>query len=345
MYTETLKLIFKEFVEPAPGFYGKQLVIGHINQTYLIHNGDEKYILQAVNTDVFPNVDVVTQNALLVANHLKSVNYPHEVAGPLPSRRGGYLYDGKWRLFPYIKNTQVFEKVKSPEQAFQAAKFLGEFYSYLDGMDIDQLKPGIPGFIDFEKREKAFLNSIILCGKDRVKHADKVQKMILAFRDILTVWQDKLKEMPERIIHADPKVSNFLFDENDENKIVALIDWDTLMPGPILYDFGDMVRSYTALLPEDSLAGDKYFSVEHYEALKKGFLFFMEDKLTKIELESLDLAAEVVIYIQAMRFLTDYCLGDVYYAVEHPVQNLERAINQMSMLVELKQHLKSLPDS
>lgn len=339
MRTEKLMLIFSKFMDPDSAFHGKQLVIGHINQTYLICNGDEKYILQSVNTDVFPRADVVTHNALLVANHLKSTNYPRKVAGPVPSRKGEYLYEGKWRLFPYISSTRVIEKVKSPEQAFQAARFIGEFYSYLDGLENTRIKAGIPNFLDFSRRERDFHASIEQGKEDRVHKSQHLRKLITENEYILAKWLESIKSMPKRIIHADPKISNFLFDEVDENKIVALIDWDTLMPGPILYDFGDMVRSYSALLPEDSIHGDKYFSDVHYEALRDGFLHSMEDRLTPLELANLGLAAEVVIYIQAMRFLADYHLGDVYYAVKSPEHNLHRAMNQMNLLLELKRYL------
>src|SRR5699024_2627735 len=124
-----------------------------------------------------------------------------------------------------------------------------------------------------------------------------------------------LKEkLPQRLIHADPKISNFLFSAENPQQIIALIDWDTLMKGSILYDCVYMIRSYTNLKSEDDFSKENNFSLENYQNIKKGILYHLAEELTKTEKENLTLAAKVVIYVQALRFLTDFLNNDIYFS-------------------------------
>jgi hypothetical protein len=41
------------------------------------------------------------------------------------------------------------------------------------------------------------------------------------------------------------------------------------------------------------------------------------------------LGAQWVIWVQALRFLADYLVGDVYYPVKYPEHNLVRGRNQL----------------
>src|SRR5690625_857699 len=112
------------------------------------------------------------------------------------------------------------------------------------------------------------------------------------------------------------------------------------MKGSILYDFGDMVRSYTNLKSEDDFSNTNNFSLENFKALKKGFLFYLEEELTTTEKENLDLAGKIVVYIQAIRFLTDYLNGDLYFNIKRPHHNLERTQSQLNLLENMKKKLK-----
>src|SRR5690625_1290347 len=186
-----------------------------------------------------------------------------------------------------------------------------------------------------EQYESSLQNS----AEDRLKKAKIAITFIEENKTILEDWFALLPQIPTRIIHADPKISNFLFDNSDADKIIALIDWDTILRGSILYDFGDMVRSYTNLKEEDDPTEGRNFSLENYKALKNGFLYYLEDKLTWKEVINLRLGAEVVIYVQAMRFLTDYLNDDIYYSIQYPKQNLDRTMSQINLLIDLKRKL------
>ncbi|WP_449397500.1 phosphotransferase [Chryseobacterium wanjuense] len=144
--------------------------------------------------------------------------------------------------------------------------------------------------------------------------------------------------LPSRIIHADAKISNILF--NKEYHPIAVIDLDTVMISSILYDFGTMIQSYTNNTEEDDGKAENNFNPEIYTAVKKGFLFYLNEKLTPEELENLDYAAQVAIYIQAIRFLTDYLDGSKYYSIKYPEHNLDRTKNQIELLKGLREYLE-----
>lgn len=336
MVADEVQSVFKQFGEIASDFEAEHLTSGHINRTYLINNGGKRYILQRINTDIFKNLEDIMGNISAIANHLEEKAYPRRILKPLRFSTNELLADKKWRLFPFFEKTQTFEKVETSKQAYEAASFISEFYSFLTDLNPQKIKDSIPGFLNFDSRYQAFVESLEKAGQERLEKAKKEIDLVKAQQGILNRWNSLLEDFPDRVIHADPKISNFLFKEGEANTIEALIDWDTLMSGPILYDFGDMVRSYTNLKAEDdpNESGNN-FSGENYEALKKGFLTHLRDKLEPVELDNLDLAGQAVIYVQAIRFLTDYLNNDVYYAVKHPEQNLDRTKNQLNLLKEL----------
>jgi len=315
------------------------LTSGHINQTYLVENKGEKLLLQKLNTEVFKNLNGISQNILTVGNHLKQKQYPDEVLELIAFNDGKYLYKNEWRVFKYMDETQTFLKVQSETQAYEAAKFLSSFHAHLSDIELDEITDSIDGFLDFEMRLEQYEISLQNSAEDRLKKAKIAITFIEENKTILEDWFALLPQIPTRIIHADPKISNFLFDNSDADKIIALIDWDTILRGSILYDFGDMVRSYTNLKEEDDPTEGRNFSLENYKALKNGFLYYLEDKLTWKEVINLRLGAEVVIYVQAMRFLTDYLNDDIYYSIQYPKQNLDRTMSQINLLIDLKRKL------
>lgn len=335
MEADLIRSIFSHFENPTSDFRFQLLKAGHINQTYRIYNRDRSYILQKMNTQIFQNLDVISRNIQVVSYHLTKNNYPHKILEPLLFDNGKFLLNNEWRLFSYIPKTQTIETVTSTQQAFRAAQFLSEFHWYLQQLEISQIQDSIPGFLDVEKRIEQFEISLKNASTERLQNTENEIDFIQNNFYLIADWLHIQNQIPQRVIHGDPKISNFLFDENDDHQIVSIIDWDTIMKGNILYDFGDMVRSYTNLKAEDNPEIGNNFSEENYHALKEGFLFYLKKSLTSKELENLDLAGKVVILVQAIRFLTDYLSGDQYYTIHYPEQNLCRTKNQLNLLKDL----------
>ncbi|MGV4529211.1 phosphotransferase enzyme family protein [Ornithobacterium rhinotracheale] len=328
--------IVKKFFGKDADFGLQKNEMGHINTTYVLRDAQGAYVLQKFNTNIFEQPEVIVENMLKLADHLEAKKYPHAILRPKKTVRGDYLVEGEngvWRVIPFIENTQCIETVESPEQAYEVAKFIGEFHSYVCDLDVEGLKEPIPGFINFAKRMQDYEQSLNNATPNRKELALEAITIVEELKEIPKKWLEITSQdgFPKRLIHADPKISNILLSADDKNKPVAVIDLDTLMPGTILYDFGDMVRSYTNTRDEDDPTPNN-FSKENYEAIKKGFLENLKDKLTPQELENFDLAGATVVYIQAVRFLTDFLNGDVYYAVKRENHNLDRTMNQLNLL-------------
>lgn len=335
MQDKELKEIFENYQAVAEDFEVDQITYGHINKTYKIRNSNQSYILQILNTDIFKNLQAISDNISLLNSHLSKKDYPYQVLEALAFSDGNYLHNGNTRLFKFIEDSQTFLKVQSTEQANKAAKCLSYFHAALDDLETEKIIDSIPGFLDFNLRFEQYQTAKSHVSQERLEKAEDLIKYLDTQVSILDAWNKLLPKLPKRILHADPKISNFLFDAADENKIIALIDWDTLMLGPILYDFGDMVRSYTNMRDEDDPAKGNNFNLDYYKALEEGFLSVLGEKLTAEEKANLSLGAKAVIYIQALRFLTDYLNGDTYYSIQYENHNLDRTHSQVNLLKEL----------
>lgn len=315
---------------------------GLINHTYLVETTSGKFILQKINIQVFKNPKGIQSNHLKINEVLEQSNYSKKTVKLIPTLSNDLLFEQNgeaWRMLEYIDDSVTFLKPSSTEIAFEATKCLSEFYNIINQEPII-LEETLPDFINFEKRIIDFKTSLIQ-ETERKKIAENEINFILDHLYLSEKWIElqKQKSLPIRVIHADPKISNVLF--NKENKAIAVIDLDTMMNATILYDFGDMIRSYTNISDEDDGSAKDNFNPQNYAAVKEGFLFYLKDHLTKVELENLDYAAQLIIYIQAIRFLTDYLNGDIYYSVKYDLQNLDRTKNQINLLKGLMNFLSS----
>jgi Ser/Thr protein kinase RdoA (MazF antagonist) len=141
-------------------------------------------------------------------------------------------------------------------------------------------------------------------------------------------------DIPERIAHNDTKINNVLVAENGE---AVVIDLDTTMPGSVLFDFGDMVRTSTAAAAEDEADLSKVYSKkEYFEALVKGYAQGAKF-LNEAEKSLLAFAGRLSTFEVGIRFLADYLNGDTYFHTAYPDHNLVRARNQFRMVESMEQ--------
>lgn len=313
---------------------------GLINSTYLINLGVNQFILQAINTTIFPEPEHIISNMLILSRFLKEKDYPKHTLNVRTNRNGFYLTfsNGKvWRMTDFIPNSKAFNQVNSKKQAYEAAKAISEFHYYLKDFSVERISPGIKDFLAFEKRVLAFNLAIQNGNINRIKKSEAsinyLNSQVYLIDEYLAI------NFPKRIVHADAKIGNFLFDLNDENKVLALIDWDTITVGNVLCDFGDMVRTYANVKKEDDPSPADLFSAENYEAIKEGFFYHLKNILSDVELQAVDLTAQVVVLIQAIRFLTDYLNDDIYYSISYESHNLDRTTNQINFIKELNNYL------
>ncbi len=339
-----MKLTDKQLIDIVKNFFPNAkdcsftpLTSGHINETFRVDIENESYVLQRLNTTVFPNPNAIMRNALKVVTHLKSEKYPHQTLQALVTKDNTFLHQTSssdyWRMMPFFPNTITLETPGNTEQAYTAAAAFGEFLQYLDDLPAAEIEIIIPNFHNATFRKSQFDTALINANEFRLTQA---KNEILDIKNAFPFLEEMSKlELPSRVTHNDTKISNILFAE-DKKKAVAVIDWDTIMPGTILSDFGDCVRTFCTSAAEDEKDLSKVkFREEYYEAVEKGFLSTVGKLLTNVERNNLRDGARQVILVQAMRFLTDYLEGDIYYKISREGQNLDRARNQLVLFRQI----------
>ena len=314
---------------------------GHIQSTFKISaqtsSGPAHFLLQKVNTHIFPHPEGMTTNLLLANAQLHQKGYRYRCLEPLQSKEGTYLVKditGIWRMFPFIENTYSPNQVERIEQVGQAAQAYGHFLAKLADLPLKQLQITLPDFTNGELRWQQFEQAITEASSEQLSAANQEITGLQQDHHIITSfsWDD----FPQRMTHHDTKINNLLFDR-DTHSCVAVIDLDTLMPGSWLYDFGDMVRTFCCSESEECASPEQvYIRADFYAALKQSWLGEVGEWLTEQERARLKDGALWVIYVQALRFLTDYLQRDAYYKTQYPEQNLIRAKNQLALFHSLR---------
>lgn len=348
MLAEKLKSIFEEFEHKGTFVAFKELASGHINDTYLIETGQKPYfVLQRINHGVFKDVPGLIENKVNISGHIseKLKDLPAEelnrrVLTFAKTKQGDsyYIDEAKnyWNLMYFIDDSLTFETVTDEEVAYEGGKLFGEFLNLTSDFDAEKLTEVIPKFHDMSFRYAQFLSALKSVSKERLFKAKTYIDLVIDLKEEMHILQN-LKEtcgIKLRVTHNDTKISNALFTK--DNKGLCVIDTDTIMPGIVHYDFGDAIRTICNTAAEDETNLDLVeFNVAYYKAYKKGFLEKMETSLSPVEIKYLPLGAKTMIFIMALRFLTDYMNDDVYYKTKYAEHNLDRAKNQFKLMESL----------
>lgn len=325
------------------------LTQGLINSTWKISANSNSYILQKINDEVFTRPEDIAENISLLAEYLQNNNPEYFFVAPIKRVDGlslVYIKElGYYRLFPFVNGSHTKETVGTPEQAYEAARQFGKFTRVLSGLDINNLKTTIPHFHDITLRYAQFQEALETGNTERIAKTINQIEQLKKFSWIVEKFE-QIKRNPEfklRVTHHDTKISNVLFDKNDKG--ICVIDLDTVMPGYFISDVGDMMRTYLSSVNEEGKDFEKIeVRNDFYKAIVKGYLSEMDSELTNAEKESFFYAGPFMIYMQALRFLTDYLKNDKYYGEKYPDHNLVRAENQLVLLrrlIEKKQSLAS----
>ena len=324
---------------------------GLINDTWKVTNHSGQYILQRLNKTVFKQPHNIANNISLVARHLAHHFPAYKFVAPVVSKTGEGLVsingDGYYRMFPFVKDSFCHDVVETTAQACEAAMQFGRFTRLLAGFNVSQLKITIPSFHDLRMRYQQFLLSLQRGNLSRIETAKELIATLHQHSDIVDEYVS-IQQNPgfkPRVTHHDTKISNVLFDENDKG--ICVIDLDTLMPGYFISDVGDMMRTYLCPVSEEESDFSKIeVRQEFYNAIVQGYYTEMQEELTTTEKGYFFYASKFMMYMQALRFLTDYLNNDVYYGEKYAGQNLIRAGNQAVLLQKLleKEHVLSSID-
>jgi Ser/Thr protein kinase RdoA (MazF antagonist) len=309
---------------------------GLINRTWKVSEASGNYILQRINDEVFRNPKDIAHNIRAVSDHLNIAAPSYYFIKPIPSKSGEdiiFTEAGWFRLMPFAEGSQTFDVAESPHQANEAAKQFGRFTKLLSGFDVDQLKITIPQFHDLSLRYGQFINAIKQGDTKRIQHARSIICALLAQKDIVDRYEQLIRnpQFKLRVTHHDTKISNVLFDKKGNG--LCVIDPDTIMPGYFISDVGDMMRTYLSPVSEEETDDEKIIIRKEYlDAVTDGYCEEMQNELTAIEKEHFLFAGEFSIYMQALRFLTDYLQNDIYYGAKYELHNYMRAKNQVTLL-------------
>ena len=307
---------------------------GLINQTFELSTQKNKYILQEINTKVFPNYQLGLQNIILIKEWLKKTNYSYEFPSPILNQYIGFDHK-MWRLLPFVNNSRSINKISNINEVKESVKCLAEFYNYLKEFPIEKLNITIPNFHSGKHKILSFRKALKTANDDRKKNAKKLIKEIKGNLKILIEWDGVCTQLPKRVVHYDTKINNFLFEKNT-NKVLAIIDLDTLMPGCVLSDVGDMIRTYS------NPVGEEYKDISKVTCNKNIVAAIVDNfkvSLTLKEIEYLNFGGMAVTFMQSVRFLTDYLNNDVYYKINYENQNLTRANNQFRLYQSLRKFM------
>ena len=329
---------------------------GHINDTLKVvtSDGEAKYILQRINHLIFTQVDILQNNIHVVTSHIRKkleekgeTDIDRKVLTFLSTKDAvNYYYDGEnyWRVCLMIPRSQSFERI-TPELSYQAAKAFGEFQYMLSDIPEGVLKETIPNFHNMEFRLQQFHDAVETNAANRLSEVKDLVEEVEKRAESMCIQEQLYREgkLQKRINHCDTKVNNILFDE--EGQVLCVIDLDTVMPGFVLSDFGDFIRTGANTGLEDDEDLDRVgVNMDIFKAYAKGYLETARSFLTPLEISLLPYGARLLTYMQTVRFLTDYINGDTYYKIHKPDHNLIRTKAQLKLLQSLEAAAQEMDD-
>ncbi|MBO4251925.1 MAG: aminoglycoside phosphotransferase family protein [Clostridia bacterium] len=317
---------------------------GHINLTFLVETDKKKYILQRINDYVFSDVEGLMNNIYSVTAHLHKKGVE---TLPIVLTKDGktYIYDEEpYRVYEYIDNTTTYQSIPNARIFENIGAAFGAFQNQLADYDATTLVEVIPDFHNTPKRFENLEKAISADVKHRARSCVEEIKFFFERKNTLSKVVDGLNDgsIPLRVTHNDTKINNILMDATT-GEARAVIDLDTIMPGSLLYDFGDAVRFGANTAAEDERDLTKIgFDLELFKAYAKGFCGALKGSMTEKEKELLPYSVYLLTIEVAIRFLTDYLMGDVYFRIDYEDHNLIRAKSQIQFVKEIEKNMEKM---
>lgn len=333
MILEVLKAFNLDGPETEYSLFGG----GLINNTWKVSTKNGDFILQQINTDIFTSPEDIIENIVNLKSYLHQTAPEYLFVGPIQTNSGqsvlnigGYTF----RIFPFVPESITIDKVVHPNQAYQAAKQFGQFSRLLKDFDVSKINFPLRDFHNLSLRVAQYRQALKLADESRLSAAAWAIQQLAKHMDIAQKYDEIIasNQLKVRIYHHDTKISNVLL-HRDTGLGICVIDLDTVMPGHFISDVGDMMRTYLSPVTEEETDFSLIdIRVEIFEAIYRGYMSEMDAVLTSSERELFIYAGQFIIFMQALRFLTDFLNGDIYYGATYPEQNLNRAKNQIHLL-------------
>ncbi|MEP7106982.1 MAG: aminoglycoside phosphotransferase family protein [Ferruginibacter sp.] len=313
---------------------------GLINHTWILESPEDRFILQKINDTIFTSPYMIAENVHHLNEFFKA-NYPDYLfVDPMVTLQNEEMFflpgEGYFRMFRFVNGSVTYDIVDNPAIAFEGARQFGKFTKLLSAFDTNKLHITLPDFHNLDLRYKQFELALRNGNKERIKACGPAIAFIKEQKEIVGIY-NKIQtnvNFKKRVTHHDTKISNVLFDKN--GKGLCVIDLDTVMPGYFISDAGDMMRTYLSPVSEEEKDFSKILIREEYfQAIVDGYLSEMKYVLNDEEKKYFVYAGKFMIYMQAIRFLTDHINNDIYYGAKYEGHNLIRGNNQLELLRQL----------
>jgi len=326
---------------------------GNINKTYVAtfsKNGEEfKVLIQKINTTVFTEPFKLMSNINGITSYIKkrlvkNGDTDHKTIDIVKTIDGDLLCKVKneyYRIYDFIENAIAYNYSTDVDIVRNTGVAFGNFQKLLADYPMNRLEETIKDFHNTPKRLKQLLKDIKVDPKNRAMEVAKLIVFILQREDVCSQIMELLGTslIPLRVTHNDTKVNNVLMNKVN-GEFMAVIDLDTVMPGSLLFDYGDGIRSTTSNAKEDETDLSKvYINLELFEAYTDGFMSEVADCLTETEVSLMGESVRIITLELAIRFLNDYINGDTYFKIDYENHNLDRAINQLKLVSDIEEKL------
>ena len=349
---ERIRKIIAQFALPGGEIEAAPYGNGHINDTLrvIVHadGGDRRYILQRVNSYVFPKPVEVIENIEKVTAYLRKIiaqegGDPLRETLTLVETRDGRHYtlaeDGElWRMYLFIEGTRSVDLPDTEALFALSGRAFGRFQHQMGGFDAAQLHETIVDFHNTPARYRQLEDAIARNEAGRLEQVREEIAFCKKYEREVHVLLDAMEagDIPLRVTHNDTKLNNVLLDAAT-GRGVCVIDLDTVMPGLAAYDFGDSIRFGANTAAEDERDLTKVsLSLPMFEAFVKGYLSEAGAALCARERELLPMGAKLMTLECGMRFLADHLNGDKYFKVHREGHNLDRARTQFALVADME---------
>ncbi|HYM93383.1 MAG TPA: phosphotransferase [Chitinophagaceae bacterium] len=332
-------------------FTGKITIVpigeGLINRSYKVScKGEVPFMLQQINKNVFPNPAEVQENYVHISRYAAHKFSRLRLPKILFYDKKKSLFIDKdknyWRAFEFIGDSFSLNIAETSAQARATAKTFAKFTAAFVDFNLDLLKIVIPDFHNLSLRYQQLEEALAGSRLERMPKALPLVEELKQREHYKNFYETVISsgKLPKRAMHHDAKISNILFSKSTQ-KIICPVDFDTVMPGYFFSDMGDMIRSMACNLDESSIEFDKMrIRKGYYRDILEGYLSVMKKYLTGAEIKYIHYAGLLMIYMQALRFMTDYLNGDSYYRISYAGQNFDKAKNQLTLLKRLEEFLQ-----
>jgi hypothetical protein len=316
---------------------------GLINQTWLVRYADRApLVLQRLNTSAFTEPQKIIRNYRRIQEGQNSRQL--QICSPLEKTLSGQYFfeDGDhnfWRATAFMPSTTTLPVTRDPVIVRSAVQAFALFTASLSGIDPTSFDSIIPEFHNLALRYGQFEAGIRKADIKRLLKATHVISELRARTALVDLYHRISSDnaaYPVRIMHHDCKINNVLFDA-ETGKAVCVVDLDTVMPGKIFSDIGDMIRTMTCTEEENSSAWEN-IDVDPllFKTIIEAYIEGFGAGLTEAEKAILPQAGLILTFMQSLRFVTDFLENDRYYHTHYPEQNLNRALNQLILLEKME---------